>query len=252
MAVRGNEQHDRDVVDGGAVSGRSGTPLEPATTPAEASTIGDRRPRAASARPRGPSIRVPRGMARARPNMPGSTTFSHRTGPGARQPRGMVLVRMRKDHHIDSPVPGRHLLVERLSSSSGSGPPSMSRRPPRPPSTRIASPCPMSSTVTLAFRRAVDDHDGRRDHGAGQGPRDEPPPALAARPCRAAFAERTGHGRGVGRAGGARGRIAPRVRSIVRRNDPPIAATAAPTVSNGSKARRSRTARTRPLERRRP
>ena len=35
------------------------------------------------------------------------------------------------------------------SSRSGSGPPSMSRRPPREPSTRIASPCPTSRTVTV-------------------------------------------------------------------------------------------------------
>ena len=63
-----------------------------------------------------------------------------------RQAGDVVLVWMAQDDRVYPAVPRRDPPIEGHEQAIGSGPPSMRSRPPRGPSTRIASPCPTSRT----------------------------------------------------------------------------------------------------------
>lgn len=85
------------------------------------------------------------------PTIPGSYTrptryrWSSRARPATWSSCGWLSTRMsmRRSH-------GGRRSSSAIRSREGSGPPSTTSRPPRPPSTRIPSPCPTSSTTTRA------------------------------------------------------------------------------------------------------
>ena len=160
LAAEGPEQDDRDVVDAGPRVGRFGWDRAAIRPQDLERHVVERERVAGREAPRlgGPPRRArrpgrdSRGPARA---CPGSTTratryrSSSRAMPATWSSCGWVRTRrsIRRSH-------GGTWASSATRRRSGSGPPSMSIRAPRSPSTRIASPCPTSRTVIRTGRRA--------------------------------------------------------------------------------------------------
>ena len=212
------EQHDRHVVDAGPGVRRLARDLRRGSATGRAG--GCRRPRGGR-RWRAPSRTArPGGRAlAATPRSPGPGRASRARRPGRRgSARGAGRARRRgpraggsgRPRRSDGPTAG----CRRSSSTrsrSGSGPPSTSSRPPRQPSTRIASPWPTSSTVIRVAPSA-----GRR--------RRAPATATATTSAerRAAAASAA-----AGRASAARRRRRSARRRVGRRDRAPVAAAVA-------------------------
>ena len=189
------EQDDRDVVDAGAAIGRRRAGTWPRighrTRRSISSTSAGRRRRgrAAPARPAAPSVAQPRrvaGTRAAHPRLEDAADAVALEQQG--EPGDVVLVRVAQDDGVDPAVPRRDPRGRAPTSRrSGSGPPSMSSRPPREPSTRIASPCPTSriGDPGAAAGRRGDDRAGdeqradQRDGADAGAPCDRRPAARA-------------------------------------------------------------------------